>query len=352
VDIRENVPLAPLTTLGVGGPARYFAEARTIDDVRRAAGIAGESGSPLFVLGGGSNLVVADAGWPGLVLKIGIGGVEERRQDGKVLFEGGAGEDWDAFVARTVARNCGGIECLSGIPGTVGGTPIQNVGAYGQEVSDTIESVLALDLRTGELREFCAPACDFGYRTSVFNTSERGRFVVLKVTFALRPDAEPHIEYGDLKKRFAGRTGTPTLAEVREAVRAIRLSKAMLIVPGDEDARSAGSFFKNPIVSEQQYGELAAMAARRDWRVPRFDTAQGVKVPAAWLVEQSGFHKGFRRGPVGISNRHALAIVNRGGAKAHDIVRLKDEIQKRVEQEFGIRLQPEPVFVGFDKLTS
>lgn len=348
MDIRENVPLAPLTTLGVGGPARFFAEARSVEEVRAALAFARERGLTLFVMGGGSNLVIADAGWPGLVLRIGIRGVEERRQNGKVLFEAGAGEDWDAFVARAVARDCGGIECLSGIPGTVGGTPIQNVGAYGQEVSDTIDNVLAFDLKAGDLRDLCAPACDFGYRSSIFNTTERGRFIVLKVTFALHPGAEPHIEYGDLKKRFAGRAGTPTLAETREAVRAIRMTKAMLIVPGDADARSAGSFFKNPVVTEDDYAELAAIAGHRDLKVPRFETAQGVKVPAAWLVENAGFRKGFRRGPVGISNRHALAIVNRGGAKAADIVRLKDEIQQRVAQEFGIALQAEPVLVGFD----
>jgi len=347
VKFLPNVPLAPLTTLQVGGPARWFAEATTADDVRAAVHEAKARPWPLFVLGGGSNLVVADAGWPGLVLKIGLRGIEERRENGKVIFEAGAGEDWDALVALAVRRDCAGIECMSGIPGTVGATPVQNVGAYGQEVADVITEVLALDLNTGEVRSLCAEACGFAYRTSIFNTSERGRHVILRVSYALTPGGAPHVEYADLKKFFAGR-GVPSLGETREAVRQIRGSKAMLIVEGDEDARSAGSFFKNPLVSEEEYARVAARAQERGLPAPpRFTTAQGVKIPAAWLVEQSGMQKGTVRGGVGISRKHALAIVNRGGATAADVVALKDEIQQRVRETFGIELTPEPVFVGF-----
>lgn len=347
--IRENVPLAPLTTLGVGGPARFFAEAGSADEVRRAVQYAAQRRLPLFVLGGGSNLVISDSGWPGLVLRVRTKGLEEREESGKAVFEVGAGEDWDAFVARAVARDCAGVECLSGIPGSVGGTPVQNVGAYGQEVSETIDSVQALDLKDGQLRELCNPACGFAYRTSIFNTTERGRYIILRVTYALSPGGSPRLAYTDLQKYFAGRPNSPTLAEVREAVRSIRASKAMLIVSGDEDCRSAGSFFKNPVLGDAEHQQLCRRAAALGLQVPSYPALSAQhKVSAAWLVEHSGLGRGYTRGRVGISRKHALAIVNRGGAIAADVVGLKNEIQQRVADTFGVQLTPEPVFVGFD----
>jgi UDP-N-acetylmuramate dehydrogenase len=347
VKFLEKVPLAPLTTLQVGGPARWFAAATSADEVRAAVHEARARQWPLFVLGGGSNLVVADAGWPGLVLQIALRGIDERRENGNVIFEAAAGEAWDALVELAVRRDCAGIECLSGIPGTVGATPVQNVGAYGQEVAGVIADVMALDLTTGDVRSLCAEACGFAYRTSIFNTTERGRYIILRVSYALRPGGAPHLEYADLQKFFAGRAH-PTLAETREAVRQIRRGKAMLIVEGDEDARSAGSFFKNPLVSEAEYQQIGERAREAGLpSPPRFVTGQGVKIPAAWLVERAGFAKGTTRGAVGISRKHALAIVNRGGATAADVVALKDEIQQRVLDVFGVTLSPEPVLVGF-----
>ena len=342
----ENVPLAPLTTLGVGGPARHFAEATSADDVRAAVHEALAHNWRLFVLGGGSNLVISDQGWPGLVLKIALRGIDWRRENGSVIFEAGAGEEWDALVAAAIKQDCAGVECLSGIPGTVGGTPVQNVGAYGQEVSETVSEVQALDLRRGEVVTLCAEACGFEYRKSIFNTTESGRFIILRASYALRPGGAPKIEYADLKKFFAGKP-SPSLSDTREAVRQIRHGKAMLIVPGDEDARSAGSFFKNPVIAEDEYRRLAEIAASRQLQLPHFDTPAGVKIPAAWLVEQSGMQKGTVRGRVGISRRHSLAIVNRGGATAADVLALKTEIQQRVLDQFGVELTPEPVFVGF-----
>jgi UDP-N-acetylmuramate dehydrogenase len=345
--IQENVPLAPLTTLQVGGAARYFVEATTVGDVLAAVNHARAHALPLFILGGGSNLVIADSGWQGLVLKIGIQGIDQSRSEGKRIFEVGAGEIWDDFVARAVAENCAGVECLSGIPGSVGGTPVQNVGAYGQEVSDSIESVQVLDLREGQIHELCAEACGFAYRSSIFNTTQRGRYIILRVTFALTPNGPPGLAYTDLQKYFAG-CPSPSLAQTREAVRTIRASKAMLIVPGDEDCRSAGSFFKNPVLTPGQYEKLAALAAARNLTIPSYPALNAQhKVSAAWLVEHSGFTKGWGTGTVGISRKHALALVNRGGATAADILALKDQIQQQVEQTWGIRLDPEPVFVGF-----
>jgi UDP-N-acetylmuramate dehydrogenase len=216
MQVQENVPLAPLTTLQVGGAARYFVEAMTADEVREAARFAKERNAPLFVFGGGSNLVVSDQGWPGLVLRVAVLGIQHQHGHGVAYFEAGAGEVWDEFVAGVVAHHCAGVECLSGIPGSVGGTPVQNVGAYGQEVAETIESVQALDLKTGEEVEFSQEECGFRYRTSIFNTTERGRYVILRVRYALVHDGEPKLAYADLKTYFANHQGKPTLAETRD----------------------------------------------------------------------------------------------------------------------------------------
>lgn len=345
--LQENVPLAPLTTFRIGGAARYFVEAHTSTEVAEAVLFAQSKELQLFVLGGGSNLVVADAGWPGLVLKVALRGIEQRpgEYDGRTLFAVGAGESWDSFVAQAVASNFAGIECLSGIPGSVGGTPVQNVGAYGQEVSETIESVEVFDRKHRQIREFCNEACGFGYRSSIFNTSERHRFVILRVIYGLIAGGAPRIAYADLKRHLA--SPSPTLAETRDAIRQIRAFKGMLIVEGDPDCRSAGSFFKNPVLSEEQHTDLLHRAEAMKLQLPSYPAlARSKKVSAAWLVEHCGFTRGFALGHAGISSKHALAIINRGGATAAEVLALRDRIQQRVEQIWGVRLEPEPVFVG------
>src|SRR5271167_3662899 len=245
--IQEEIPLAPLTTLRVGGRARYFAELKREDEVREAVQFAKNRDLPLFILGGGSNLVVADSGWPGLVLRIAIGGTATPTTDGAgnaVLFSVGAGVDWDDFVAQAVVQNCAGVECLSGIPGSVGGTPVQNVGAYGQEAADTIESVRALDLLAPDSKQdrivvLPKPACRFRYRSSIFNTAERGRYIILRVNYRLKRGGAASLKYADLQKHFtehlAEKKAPLSLAEVRNAVREIRRGKGMLIVRGDDD---------------------------------------------------------------------------------------------------------------------
>src|ERR1700675_3745888 len=342
--IQENVPLAPLAPLRVGGSARYFAERRREDDVREAAQFAKTRTLPLFVLGGGSNLVVADSGWPGLVLRVAIGGITTQTTDASansVLFSVGAGVNWDDLVAQAVVQNCAGVECLSGIPGSVGGTPVQNVGAYGQEVSDTIESVRALDLKQDRIVVLPNPACGFRYRTSNFNTAERGRYIILRVNYRLKRGGAPSLKYVDLQKHFAERETPPSLAEIRAAVREIRRSKGMLIVPGDEDCRSAGSFFKNPVLSEAQFKDLAERAESKGLEIPSYPALDAQhKVSAAWLVERSGFSKGYALGAARISNKHALALVNAGQASAADIVRLEEQIQDKVQESWGIMLDP------------
>jgi UDP-N-acetylmuramate dehydrogenase len=280
-----------------------------------------------------------------------LAGVEFEGDRQKMLFHAAAGENWDSLVALAVQKNCGGIECLSGIPGTVGGTPVQNVGAYGQEVSQTITHLRTLEIATGAVLDLSNSDCGFSYRSSIFNGARRGEFIVLQVSYRLCRNAEPKIEYADVKNFFAASNlEKPTLQQARDAVRSIRQSKAMLLVEGDEDCRSAGSFFKNPVVSAAEADRIQALAEQHvpGKMMPRYPAADGqVKLAAAWLVEQSGFSKGYSMGPVAISRKHSLAIVNRGGATAKDILALKGEIEKKVFDIWGVRLHPEPVLVGF-----
>ncbi len=337
--MQEEVSLAPMTTFGLGGLARWFAEARTEDDVVEAVAWAQQRGLPLFVLGGGSNLLVRDTGFAGLVLRMEIAGVVDC---GGGLLDVGAGESWDRLVDRTVEMGLAGIECLAGIPGSVGGTPVQNVGAYGQEVSETIASVRAFDRLTGEWVELDKAACRFRYRESLFNTDAPGRYIVTRVRFRLHPAGKPTLKYAELRARFA--EASPTLAEVARVVREIRHGKGMLLVEGETDCRSAGSFFKNPVVSLETLSQVRAAAEGAE--VPHWPTGEGtVKLPAAWLLEKAGFIKGYGDGPVGISSRHTLALVNRGGATFADVERMEHEIVDRVRAKFGVELQREPVVV-------
>jgi len=348
--IQENIPLAPYTTLQVGGSARYFAEPVNEDETVEALRWVRARRLPLFVLGGGSNLLVSDAGFPGLVLHMTLAGIEaldvDAMRDGMRIYSVGAGVNWDDFAARAVAENCAGVECLSGIPGSVGGTPVQNVGAYGQDVSESITRVRAIDATTLERVEFDREACGFRYRQSRFNGADRGRYILTRVDFALRPDGAPKIAYAELLRHFNG--AAPTLEQTREAVLRIRRAKGMVLDENDADSRSAGSFFKNPVVSLAEYERIAAASSVT---VPHFEAGAGqVKLAAAWLIEQAGMGKGFALGPVGISSKHTLALINLGGAKAADMLRLKDLVQQRVRQRFSVELHPEPVMLGFGEI--
>lgn len=342
VTVLEKVPLAEFTTFGIGGPARYFVEAKSEADVAEAVGWAAERGIRLYPLGGGSNLLVPDAGFDGLILKIGISGV---KQDGEA-FDVGAGEDWDAFVERTVDNEFAGMECLAGIPGSVGGTPVQNVGAYGQEVAQTIASVRAFDTQAGEMVELHRWDCGFRYRESIFNTTERGRYIVTGVRFELAKHGAPTLSYADLQKTFSAQE-RPRLKDVADAVREIRRAKGMVIEQGNPDTWSAGSFFKNPVVDVGLLPSIAGAAGVAVDAVPHWDAGEGrVKLAAAWLLEKSGFVKGYGSGPVRISSRHTLALTNRGGATFADVMALQDEIVGGVEARFGVRLEREPVVLG------
>lgn len=349
--LEENKLLAPYTTLGIGGPARWFVAAHDEDEIVEAAAWAKEHYVGLFVLGGGSNLLVSDAGFDGLVLHVGLRGVSAMEDPGMIVYQVAAGEDWDAFVERAVEENCAGIECLAGIPGTVGGTPVQNVGAYGQEVASSIERVRAFDLSDHAFVEFTASDCGFAYRRSRFNSQDRGRYIVARVDYRLIPGGAPTLRYADLQRAFPPGSD-PNPAEVAAAVRRVRRAKGMLLVEGDPDCRSAGSFFKNPVVTVEQVGRIAATSGKEPPRFPAGDgreNANRIKVPAAWLIEHAGFGKGYTLGAAGISSRHTLALVNRGTATAAEILLLAGQISGAVETRFGIRLEREPVLLGFDR---
>jgi UDP-N-acetylmuramate dehydrogenase len=340
--------LAELTTLRLGGPPRRLVEAADEAAIVAAVRAADAAGEPLLVLAGGSNLVVADAGVPGTVVRITARGV---RFDGTRL-EAAAGEPWDPLVARCVADGLAGFECLSGIPGSTGATPIQNVGAYGQEVAESVVHVRAYDRLLDTVLEIAADECGFGYRTSAFKRTA-GRWVVLAVAFELeRSGLSRPIRYAELARALdVPEGGRAPLAEVRAAVLGLRRRKGMVLDPGDPDTVSAGSFFTNPVLGAAAYAELAERA--REWlgddaRPPAFPQADGsVKTSAAWLIERAGFARGHGD-PAGIaiSGKHTLALTNRGAGTSAQLVSLAHAIAAAVEERFGVRLEPEPVFAG------
>ena len=357
---REGVALAPWTTLGVGGPARFFVEPASEGELGEALAWALARDLPTLILGGGSNLLVADRGFDGLVIRPRLEGIESRiesrveaREEGAAIVEAGAGVRWDDLVAHAVSRGWAGVECLSGIPGDVGATPIQNVGAYGQEVADTLRSVRAIDRRTLAAREIDAADCGFGYRDSVFKSTSAGRFVITRVRLSLVPGGAPKIGYAELEKKLA-RVASPSLAAVRAAVLELRRDKSMLLDPDPEaeNGKSAGSFFTNPIVDAEHRARIEERA--RDAGVlaqgeamPRWPAGSRMKLSAAWLIERAGFRKGSGEGRVGISTRHSLAIVNRGGATAAEIVAFARRVRDGVRDRFAVTLGAEPVLVGF-----
>ncbi len=328
-----------LTSLGVGGVAAKVVE---IEREGEVVEVLREARGEVFVLGGGSNVVVGDVG--GVVVRVGMRGIDVRREGARVVVDVAAGEDWDGIVGRAVEEGWRGVECLSGIPGLVGGTPIQNVGAYGQEVSETIASVRVFDREAGAFVEMDAAACGFGYRASVFKRRER--WIVTSVRFVFeRGEQSAPVRYAELAKALGVPEGNAApLGVVRETVVRLRRGKGMVLDAGDPDSVSAGSFFVNPVVDA---ATLAGVEARAGERPPRFEAGGGRwKLAAAWLVERAGFPKGWGEGKAGVSRKHALAIVNRGGATAADILGVARTIRDGVRARLGVELEPEPVFVG------
>jgi UDP-N-acetylmuramate dehydrogenase len=345
------VRLADHTTLRLGGPARRFVRAGTEADLVEAVRAADRDGEPLLILGGGSNLVVADRGFDGTVIQVATQGIRRNGESGLVTVA--AGEEWDAVVAWTVAAGLAGLECLSGIPGLVGATPIQNVGAYGQEVADTITAVRTYDRVTGDIDIFLNDRCGFGYRTSVFKRDDARRHVVLSVTFRLAvQSASMPLRYPELASALGVAPGDQVAStKVRSAVIDLRRGKGMVIDAADPDTRSVGSFFVNPVLDGAALAAVEAAARARcgaGTRVPRFDAGDGlVKVPAAWLIEHTGFGKGYSLGDgARISSKHTLALVNSGSASTAGLIALARQIRDGVRDAFGVSLAPEPVLVG------
>lgn len=353
-DIQRHVLIAPLTTLRVGGAARELVVAETERDLIDAVRECDARGERAFILGGGSNVLVSDEGFDGRVVRVATRGVGAERDGDAVLLRAAAGEVWDELVARAVSESLAGVECLSGVPGLVGATPIQNVGAYGQEVSDTITAVRVWDRVEGSVGEVPASACGFGYRDSVFKRDARDRFVVLGVSFAVRPGGAPSLRYGELTRAVERGGAAPTLGLVRDAVLSLRRAKSMVLDERDPDTRSAGSFFVNPVVDAALAGEVEARARslgalRGDEAMPRFAAEGGrVKLAAGWLIERAGVAKGTRLGDAAVSQKHSLAIVNRGGATAREVLDLARVVRDAVRDRLGVTLTPEPVFVGFE----
>lgn len=342
---QKGVPLAAHTSLQLGGPAEYFARLDGSDPIPVALEWAADRGLPVTWLGGGSNVVISDAGVAGLVLNLGSRGESIEREGDRVEVCVAAGVPWDELVAAAVSRNWSGVECLSGIPGQVGATPIQNVGAYGQEVADSIVRVEVYERSTGHTLSLSRGECGFGYRTSRFKTNDAARFVVLRVTFRLQEGAPPCLIYPEIAQKFAHTGLPPSLAQVRAAVLATRGNKSMLLDPNDENGRSCGSFFLNPALDPLQF---EALLGRADVEPPHFPQPDGrIKVPAAWLIEQAGLRRGQRWGAVGISSKHTLALVCHAGATATELVAAAHSVRSRVAERFGVWLHPEPLFLGF-----
>jgi UDP-N-acetylmuramate dehydrogenase len=353
---KRDVPLAQYTSLKLGGPARYLLKATTRAEVAEALAWAKEAGERAAILGGGSNLVIPDAGFPGLVLRIATRGIKLVDDGAHMVLQAEAGEPWQNVVDAALAANLAGLECLTGIPGLAGATPIQNVGAYGQEVSDTLLDVDVLDRSNGRELTLENHACSFGYRQSRFKR-EPDRFVVLGVRFRLERFGPPTVRYVELSRVLAG-VARPTLQDVAQRVRALRASKSMLLDPKDPNSRNVGSFFKNPILTEERAARLRAQClaeglVREEREVPCFAAPSvgslassgmaGVKVAAGFLIESAGIKRGMRRGPVGISTAHALCLVHHAGGTTQALLDLADEVRSAVRTRFGIELEMEPV---------
>jgi UDP-N-acetylmuramate dehydrogenase len=340
--VSEPALLADLTTLRLGGPARALVEATTTDELVAAVRDADEAGDPVLLVAGGSNLVVADEGFAGTVVRVATRGIRvEEDTCGGAVVTVAAGETWDDLVAQAVRSGWIGVEALSGIPGSVGATPVQNVGAYGQEVAQTVASVRCWDRQDSAVRTFFAADCGFGYRTSRFKR-DPGRYLVLEVTFQLRlGDLGAPVRYAELARALGVEQGERAhAAQVREAVLGLRRGKGMVLDEDDHDTWSAGSFFTNPVLAVEEAGGLPEDA-------PRWEQPDGsVKTSAAWLIEHAGFTKGYGEGPVGLSTKHTLALTNRGGATTKELLALAAEIRAGVLTAFGVRLENEPVLVG------
>lgn len=346
----KDIPLSGLTTIRLGGNAKYLYRAKSVEGIAESVKYARSEGLRLMMIGGGSNLVFGDSGFDGLIIKNELKGIEVIDGSDELIFECASGEIWDDIVKLSVDARCTGIECMSGIPGTVGATPIQNVGAYGQEVSDCIYGVLALDMESFKQVRFANSECGFRYRSSCFKRELKGQYCILSVAFRLSPVKSPLLKYDALNSEirskcpdFDSLSTEDKIKIIRSTVLEIRKKKSMLILPDDPDSRSCGSFFTNPVIASNEFGLLKEYYESLKM-APAFADGDNVKISAAWLIENSGFKKGYTRNGAGISASHSLALVNRGGNSGM-LIELANEISETVEKKFGIRLETEPEIV-------
>ncbi|MEO8210440.1 MAG: UDP-N-acetylmuramate dehydrogenase [bacterium] len=349
IDFQEDVLLSNYTTIGLGGKAKYFLECKTVNEINSVLNFSKDNNLKVQVISGGSNIIFPDEGFEGLVLKIDLKGIKLIEEDDFVITKVSAGENWDDFVKIIIAKGLSGIECLSGIPGSVGAAPIQNVGAYGQEVKDTIVSLNAIDRDTFETVTFDNPECDFDYRLSRFKTNDKDKYIITEVSFRFKKNNQPEIKYPELQKYIEyhfDRSHSDSLLEklnqIRKSVLALRKKKSMLIDKDDPNSKSCGSFFMNPVLNEIEFEKFKSRAGRNDF--PFYKTGENFKIPAAWLVEQAGFTKGYKKNGVGISENHSLALININGTSG-ELLKLAYEIEKKIMEKFGIKLYKEPVIV-------
>jgi len=352
INFQRNILLSELTTIKLGGIAKFFYECKTTEDIKECLIFASNNNIPVQVIGGGSNIIFPDEGFKGIVIKIDIKEIEfEESNDDFVIVKAGASENWDDFVKLCIDKNLAGIACLSGIPGSVGATPIQNVGAYGQEVGETILSVIALDRESLELVKFENKACNFSYRQSRFKNEDRDKFIITKVVFRLKKFGEPNIKYTEIQKKIEAysnfnslKKGKEKLSIVRNIVLEIRKKKSMVIDKNDPNTISCGSFFTNPILTEKEFEKFEKICEENNLRFSFLKTPEGIKIQAAWLIENSGFYKGFRKWGAGISENHSLALINCGGS-TKELLELAEDIEYTVFNKFNIRLKKEPIII-------
>ncbi|MBW7886819.1 MAG: UDP-N-acetylmuramate dehydrogenase [Bacteroidetes bacterium] len=347
--IQENIELAPFTTIQLGGRAKYFCSCASEEELRDALFFAGRKKLRTHILGGGSNTIFLDEGFDGLVIKINFKGITFTDNGKEILVSAKAGEDWDSLVSLCAEQGYAGIECLSGIPGSVGAVPIQNVGAYGQEVKDTIEKVKVIHQSTFNRISFSKFDCRFSYRMSRFKREDAGKYIVTEVVFRLQKNGRPTTAYPEVKQTMESQLHLPSLADGKEALEAVRKTvlslrrkKSMVIDANDMNTKSVGSFFLNPFVDNEQFSLMTERwkSAGNETVIPSFSSEGKIKLPAAWLIEKSGFHKGYTTQGAGISENHSLALVNRGGT-TKDLLNLAKEIQEGVQEKFGVRLELE-----------
>jgi len=351
LDIKENVNLSDHTSIGLGGTASYFISCKSVDEITEALKFSSGKNLPVQIMSGGSNIVFPDSGFPGVVISVDIKGIIFKKIGNDIIAIAGAGESLDGLISECIKNGYAGIECLSGIPGSAGAAPVQNAGAYGQEIADVLEYVSVIDRSDLSFKKFTNPECGFSYRQSRFKKEDADKFIITEICIRLSINNISEIKFSGLKERFSKiqdfektKDIKKKLNTIRNTVLEIRKEKSMVIDKSDANSRSCGSFFMNPVLNENEFNEFKNMISKQYPEFPFYKSGNEFKIPAAWLVERSGFEKGFVKNGVGISSNHSLALINISGTSA-GLIQLSEVIQNAVKIRFGISLIPEPVII-------